>query len=215
MQHHGCFIVFEGIDGSGTTTQAQLLASELRQQQRLVHLTGEPSGGPFGAALRLAMAQRLVLPSTHLAATMALLFAADRLDHLASEIEPQLRDGAVVICDRYDLSSIAYQSATSRKGSEEDFAGWVRQLNRFARRPDLTIVIDVAPELAEQRRGKRRQAAEIYEEAALQRQLAGLYRKAEELVPGDSVAHVDGSADITEVSAAVLELALAAIAKRT
>jgi len=118
-----------------------------------------------------------------------------------------------VISDRYDLSSIAYQSATARPASTEDFAAWVRQLNRFARRPDLTIVIDVPPALAEQRRGKRRQVAEIYEEAALQRQLAGLYQQAEALVPGDSIAHVDGCAGITEVSRAVLELALAAIAK--
>src|SRR4051812_26512346 len=111
--HDGVFVVFEGIDGSGTTTQAELYASHLRQKKRLVHVTREPSGGPVGAMLRQILTRRVVLPSGSHAETMALLFAADRLDHVETEVLPLLRDGYVVVSDRYDLSSILYQAVTS------------------------------------------------------------------------------------------------------
>ena len=109
----GVFVVLEGIDGAGTTTQAQRWAAHLRAQRRLVHVTHEPSGGPVGAQIRLVLTQRISLPVTRRAEVMALLFAADRLDHVSSEVEPHLRDGYVVISDRYDLSSLAYQSTSA------------------------------------------------------------------------------------------------------
>ena len=200
----GTFVVFEGIDGSGTTTQIQRYAAHLKAHKRMVHVTREPSAGPVGTMLRLALSHRLVLPSAFEAQTMALLFAADRLDHLAAEVEPLLRDGAVVLSDRYDLSSLAYQSASARGADPAETIAWIRSLNRHARRPDVTVVLDVSPEVAEARRRSRGGSAELYDDEGLQARLASAYRAAESLVPGDVVLHVDGDAPADEVTAAVV-----------
>jgi len=151
----GLFIVIEGIDGSGSTTHSKLLAKALRQRGIRVAETCEPSGGPIGGMIRQVLQRRLFVadaagPRAFAWSTMALLFAADRMDHLDSTVVPALRDGAVVISDRYDLSSLAYQSATAPTG--EKVVSWIRELNARAIRPDLTIVIDVPPEVAEERR---------------------------------------------------------------
>lgn len=214
----GVFVVLEGIDGSGTTTQAERYAAHLRAERRLVHVTHEPSSGPIGTQIRLVLRQRLTLPATHQAEMMALLFAADRLDHVACEIAPLLRDGYVVISDRYDLSSIAYQSITAAQLLEGptsgpasgptsqrdtiDTAAWIRTLNRHARRPDVTVVLDVSPDVAAARRRARGGAAELFEDADLQARLADAYRRAEDLVPADRVIHLDGdqSADAVAVA---------------
>lgn len=201
----GRFIVFEGIDGSGTTTQLERYAQRLRAQKRVVHVTREPSDGPIGSLLRQTLAGRINLRPSRLAQTMGLLFAADRLDHLASEIEPYLRDGAVVLSDRYDLSSLAYQWASAGDAATPELTDWLRNLNRFARRPDMTIVIDVSPQTAERRRRVRDGAVELYEESGLQARLAALYRDAEKLMPADTIAHVDGDQDVDDVAAAVVE----------
>jgi len=202
----GRFIVFEGIDGAGTTTQVQRYSQHVRRMRRLVHITREPSDGPVGALLRLALAGRTTFGSAHLAQTMALLFAADRLDHGTSEIMPFLRDGAVVLSDRYDLSSLAYQWASAGQEATGDFCDWLRSLNRFARRPDITVVLDVSPDKAEQRRRERHGAVELYEVASLQAKLAELYRDAEKLMPGDHIVHVAGDQPLDAVSAAVVEV---------
>src|SRR5882724_9432878 len=156
----GSFVVVEGIDGSGSTTVAERLTSHLVGKRRPVHRTCEPSGGPIGALIRQILAHRLVVPtewgpSSPGWVTMALLFAADRADHLQAEVLPRLRDGVIVISDRYDLSSLAYQSATAPGGDPaeaERVCAWIRELNRHARRPDLTLVLDVRHEVAAERR---------------------------------------------------------------
>jgi dTMP kinase len=207
MADEGTFIVFEGIDGSGTTTQLALYARHLRGLKRPVHTTCEPSDGPVGALLRVALGGRVQIASSKQAQTMALLFAADRLDHLAHDIEPHLRDGLVVLCDRYDLSSVAYQTATApfEASAAKEFEEWVRSLNRFARRPTVTLVIDVDPDEAERRRRERRGALELYEETELQRRLAALYRRADELMPRDRIVVVDGNADRDAVADRIRE----------
>jgi dTMP kinase len=208
----GSFIVIEGIDGAGTTTQSEMLASWFRSRGLPAHTTHEPTDGPIGSQIRQVLTNRLVVcgitgPRAPAWATMALLFAADRLDHLESEIVPNLLDGVTVISDRYDLSSLAYQSATAT-GSEIEAAkviGWVRELNKHARRPDLTIVLDVDPEVAATRRNTRGTSSELYEETGLQRALARAYLQAEKFVPGDTVVHVDGNGPIDSIHAQVVE----------
>ena len=204
----GLLIVFEGIDGSGTTTQVDRYAAHLRSLRRPVRITREPSDGPIGVLLRLGLSGRLGLGASNQAQTMALLFAADRLDHLAHDIQPHLREGHVVLCDRYDLSSIAYQTATARLEGDgpEQFEHWVRGLNRYAIRPDVTVVVEVAAEEAERRRRERRGAVELYEESQLQGQLAELYADAERLVPGDRIVRVDGNQDTDQVAEAIREV---------
>ncbi|MBK9259244.1 MAG: dTMP kinase [Polyangiaceae bacterium] len=200
----GLFVVFEGIDGAGTTTQAARYASFLRSRRRLVHVTGEPSGGPMGSLLRLMLKQRVNLPSQHREAALTLLFAADRIDHLESEICPHLRDGYVVISDRYELSSIIYQSIGIDDDVErKNFVSWIRECNRFAVQPDITIVIDVDPDVAEHRRKMRGGASDLYEEPELQARLARAYLKAEDLIGKDRLIHVDGNGDVDSVTAAV------------
>src|SRR5450755_2888527 len=111
----GRLVVLEGIDGAGTTTQAARLAARIKQAGTKARTTKEPSDGPVGTLIRHVLTGRIV-GAKGLApgwATMALLFAADRMDHVETEIEPFLAEGGVIVSDRYDASSLAYQSVMS------------------------------------------------------------------------------------------------------
>ena len=207
----GAFVVVEGIDGSGSTSVVGELATHFRAQGRALHATCEPSSGPFGVTIRQILSHRFAVadrasPSFGWA-TMALLFAADRLDHLDAEVLPHLEAGELVLTDRYDLSSLAYQSATAEPGASGggDPVAWIRELNRQARRPDLTLVLDVDPDVAAERRQSRGGTAELYEKLELQRRLAALYAQAERLVPGDRVVHIDANQPLTLVIARSIE----------
>lgn len=203
----GTFVVLEGIDGAGTSTQAELLRAHFASRGLPAVVTREPTGGPVGSLIRLALTHRFVVPGVGAPRapnwkTMALLFAADRLDHLEAEIVPNLLDGVSVISDRYDLSSLAYQSATSEDDVDPaETLAWLRALNCHARRPDLTIIVDVPAGVAEQRRRRRGAAVELYEHEALQARLADAYRDAGRLVPGDLLHHVDGDRPVDVVAA--------------
>jgi len=202
----GHFIVIEGIDGSGTTSHCAILANRLAEKGLPVHVTREPSDGPVGVLIRQILTGRVVVPGHHGAhppswAMMATLFAADRLDHLEAEIVPNLMDGVSVLCDRYDLSSVAYQTVSGGGGREA--ALWVRELNRRARRPDLTLVLDVDPKVAAQRRGSRSGSPELYETDAMQVELAAFYSTIDELFPDDRIRHVDANREIQRVAEAI------------
>jgi dTMP kinase len=206
----GVFVVVEGIDGSGSTSVVAELAAHFRAQKRAVHATCEPSAGPFGVAIRQILSHRYEVPgrasSSFGWATMALLFAADRLDHLDAEVLPHVRAGELVITDRYDLSSLAYQSATAEPGaSAGDPVAFIRAINQKARRPDLTLVLDVDPDIAAERRKSRGGQAELYEKLELQRRLARLYTAAEQLVPGDRLVHIDANQPLALVIARSIE----------
>jgi len=189
------FVVFEGVDGSGTTTLCANYAAHLRiQTGRTVWETREPSQGPIGVLIRHALRKEVKLNQE----TMALLFAADRVDHVDT-IRKELAAGTVVLCDRYDMSSIAYQTeALDWKGSGNAF-DWVRTLNRFAIRPDITLVLDVTPEEAERRRSLRKEAPEMYEYSDLQRRLCARYARAEGMLPEDRIVTIDANKSIAEV----------------
>jgi dTMP kinase len=208
----GVFIVVEGIDGSGSTTHTKLLGKALRQRGLGVVETCEPSAGPIGALIRQVLQRRLFVadatgPRAFAWSTMALLFAADRMDHLDSTIVPALREGKIVLSDRYDLSSLAYQSVTAPSG--EKVVPWIRELNAAALRPDLTVVIDVPVEVAEERRRSRGGVEEMFESRDLQTRLCAVYRDAEVLVPSDRVVHVTGVGAVSDVAASILNAVLA------
>lgn len=202
----GKFVVLEGIDGAGTTTQTARLVEHLRREgEVVVRSTREPSDGPIGSLVRQVLTGRIVAPGGLAPgwATMALLFAADRMDHVESEIEPVLAAGGVVISDRYDASSLAYQSVSSGRGGEVA-VDWIRQLNRHARRPDLTIVVDLDEEEAARRRDARGEPAQLYEQNETQRALALFYRDLARHMPSDEIVVVSGAGSVDEVHDRVL-----------
>jgi dTMP kinase len=199
----GYLIVLEGVDGAGTTTHTRLLTERLRERQVPVHASAEPSPGPIGALLRQMLTGRVVASAGGAPgwSTMGLLFAADRLDHLDCELLPKLRDGVTVICDRYYHSSVAYQSAT---GGGPGAIAWLREINRQARRPDLTLVLDVPPAVAAERRQQRRGSAEIFDGDELQLALCELYRDLERNFPGERIVHVDAVGAVEQVAARLM-----------
>lgn len=203
-RRRGRFVVIEGLDGAGTTTQARLLGERLRAAGRAAHVTAEPSGGPVGALLRQVLQRRISggAGGDFDAHAVALLFAADRLDHLAAEVSPRLAEGSVVISDRYTLSSLAYQGLTT--GDPR----WVEAINARALAPDLTIFLRVRPGLALGRRRAAATAPELYEVAAFQRRVARAYERAlARLVrAGQRVEVLDGEAPVEVVAEAVAGL---------
>ena len=137
----GAFVVFEGGDGAGKSTQSRLLADALRARGLEVVVTREPGGTPIGEAIREVL---LGAGSDGMAArTEALLFAAARAEHAASLIRPAVARGAVVISDRYLDSSVAYQGAARGLGEDR-----IAELSMWATEdlvPDLTVLLDVPP----------------------------------------------------------------------
>ena len=134
---------------------------------------------------------------------MALLFAADRVDHLETEILPNLADGITVLCDRYVFSSLVYQTETSG-----DFGNlsWIENLNKLAPRPDLTIVLDVPAATAAKRRQGRREMEQIYDDLELQERLTRRYRELPTRYPGERIEVVSGEAAPQDVHRTCLEL---------
>jgi dTMP kinase len=144
---HGLFIVFEGGDGAGKSTQVALLRDALCREGRQVTVTRQPGGTPLGQQIR-----DLVLHGEHVSPRAeALLFAADKAHHVETLIRPALQRGDVVISDRYTDSSVAYQGAGRALGAQE-----VHDLNMWAVEdlvPDLTVVVDISAEEGRRRRG--------------------------------------------------------------
>ena len=136
MAKKGIFLVIEGLDGSGKTTQAALLAEKFYKTYNVL-LTAEPSRGKIGSFIReCCLYEKERLPTE----AEALLFAADRIEHMQTELKPALDEGRLVICDRYIYSSLAYQ------GSAGLSLDWIKTINARALQPDICIFIDVPPE---------------------------------------------------------------------
>jgi dTMP kinase len=197
----GRFLVLEGLDGAGTTTQSRLLGERLRAAGRKAHVTAEPSGGPVGSLLRQVLQKRINggAGDGFDAHALALLFAADRLDHLSAEVLPRLAAGEDVVSDRYTLSSLAYQSITTGD------AAWVEEINGRARAPDLTIFLRVRPGLALGRRRGAGTTPELYEVDAFQRQVALSYERAVSSLQaaGQRIEVLDGEQPVEVVAEAV------------
>jgi len=164
MGKKGVFISIEGLDGSGKTTQSQLLTKALSKKYVAIH-TAEPSRGKIGAFIRegcLYEGKRLPTEAE------ALLFAADRIEHLQNEIAPALAQGKIVVCDRYIYSSLAYQ------GSADLSLDWIKTINARTLQPDFSIFIDVSPERVLERLQRKKSVMETLE---IQRKVREVYVK--------------------------------------
>ena len=201
MATQGHFIVIEGLDGAGSTTQVRKLAQWLRTRGEEVVETAEPSSGPLGVLIRRVLKgeQTGSDGQTMHPDSIAALFVADRIDHIACEIQPALDRGCVVISDRYVHSSLAYQ------GVECDL-DWVAAMNAPMKRPDLTIFVDVDPLEAGRRRAGRADQPELYEYDDFQIKVAEGYARARNLRQSDQVEVVDGSRSVEEVFESICAL---------
>ena len=193
----GLFVCFEGGDGAGKSTQVRLLQEVLQQRGREVVVTRQPGGTPLGEQIR-----ELVLHGDHVSPRAeALLFAADKAHHVDQLIKPALTDGKVVITDRYVDSSITYQGAGRALGRDEIMA-----LQHWAvggLLPDLTIVLDVTPEVGRERRGDAPDRLESEADAFH----AAVRRGYLELAAGDPERYLvlDAAQPVERVHAAVLD----------
>jgi len=189
MVKKGAFIVVEGLDGSGKTTQAKLLAAKLEKNYGAVY-TAEPSRGKIGMFIRNRILYGESRPPT---ALEALLFAADRIDHIQNEVSPELEKGRLVITDRYLYSSLAYQ------GSAGLSLDWIRAVNVHALKPDLALFVDVAPEVV-LKRLKRKKS--VMEDLETQRKVREVYLK---FVEDGELSRIEGDKSKNAVAEEVLK----------
>ena len=203
----GLFLSFEGIDGSGKSTQARLLADTLRKEGHEVVLTREPGGSPGAEEIR-----KLVLegePDRWSAETEILLFTAARRDHLERIILPALARGQIVICDRFADSTRMYQGLS--RGDLRDVVDQLHEL-MIGREPDLTLLIDMDPDTGLSRALGRQGSEERFEDFGpdLQRRMrAGFLALADEFANRFRV--VDGGREIDAVAAEVAAIARKAL----
>ncbi|TFZ04966.1 dTMP kinase [Ramlibacter rhizophilus] len=149
MNGRGIFISFEGIDGAGKSTHIEALAQAFRDRGRIVTCTREPGGTPLAEALRTLALEQAMDPLTE-----ALLMFAARRDHLAQVIEPALARGEVLVCDRFTDATFAYQGGGRGFDVQvlEQLERWVQaRADGAVRQPDLTLLFELAPEVAAER----------------------------------------------------------------
>ncbi|WP_297513865.1 dTMP kinase [Thermococcus sp.] len=177
----GIFIVLEGIDGAGKSTQAKLLKLWLEERGYEVVLTKEPTDTPFGKLIRklvLTGGREGIIDGAKIShEAEALLFAADRAEHVDKLIKPALESGKVVISDRYFYSSLAYQWA---RGLDLE---WLIDLNRFAIRPDLVLLLDLPVKESMKRIRTRSIKTEFDKIVELQKKVRENYLKLAERFP--------------------------------
>jgi dTMP kinase len=194
----GPFVVFEGLDGCGKSTQVALLGTRLRAAGYSVHETQEPSNGPVGALIRQVMSHRIAASEE----TIAALFFADRLDHVLNDIDGMLKlrdSGVLVIADRYYWSSYAYHSLHVSMD-------WVIAGNSIAARlmrPDLTVFVDVPPDECAARLARRNNSRQRYERVELLTKVREQYMEAFARFPEEPVAIVDGTGGQDSTAVAV------------
>jgi len=187
----GRFIVFEGIDGSGKSTQIERLGKKLKTNDIDVYQTFEPSDGSVGTMIRKMLQGELEIDQR----TIALLFAADRTDHILNKkngILNMVEKGQVVLCDRYYFSSYAYHS----QYLDMDWVIAINSINADLLKPDLHIFIDVDPERCFQRLKARRKTLELYEKIEVLNKVRQLYFTIfDKLAENEHIVIIDGNGD--------------------
>lgn len=190
----GKFIVLEGLDGSGNTTQAGLLMENLKRVGKKVHLTKEPTGYLIGGLIRSWLAHDWKSSPE----CLQLLFTADRAHHLKKEIEPLLRKGIYVICDRYAFSTMAYG------GLDIKDKMWLRDLNKHFLLPDLTFFVKVRPEVCMRRIHKSRFGIELFEK---QKELGLVWKEYEKLIKQfEHIKLIDGEQGVEDIANTVFSV---------
>ena len=184
MGDRGIFICVEGLDGCGKTTQAKLLVKRLKGDYDAVY-TAEPSDGKIG---KLIKKHYLHADKRGSAVVEALLFAADRFEHLKSKVLPALNEGKLVVSDRYVYSSLAYQGAAGLD------LKWIEKINEHAVRPGLALFVDVEPETVIRRLKRKRSVMENLE---TQLKVREIYLR---FVDKGALVRVDGNRSKTEVT---------------
>lgn len=188
-------MVLEGLDGAGTTTVAARVAQALKERDLRVQLTAEPTDGPFGRLLRQHVQHEVTLDAT----AAALVFTADRADHVAASILPAIGRGEWVICDRFLLSTLAYQGA---EGVERDA---ILAASASFPVPDVTFFLAVPDDVRDERMSGR-QRVDRYEDPTLAARLRASYLASIDLLRarGDRIELVDATPPVTDVVSEVL-----------
>lgn len=190
MSKKGAFICIEGLDGCGKTTQAKLLAKKLRKSKNAVY-TAEPSRGKIGTYIR----KSYLYGGKRLSSVLeALLFAADRIEHVENEVIPALNEGRLVISDRYVYSSLAYQGAAGLS------LEWIEKVNEHALQPDLAVFIDVNPETVMNRLKPKKSVMETLD---TQKKVREIYLK---FVEDGRLTRINGDKSENEVAKEVYEV---------
>lgn len=191
--YRGKFIVFEGLDGSGQSTQAAKLLDYFNQKKELfkpyhlgVHITKEPTSGIIGGLIR----GQLSFDWKSSQECLQLLFAADRAYHLEKEIVPLLKKGITIICDRYFFSSCAY-------GAIETDQEWLLKINDKFLLPDLVFLLKVKPKTCIERIKKNRFAINLFEKEALLKKVWVNYQKLAQRYKNTYI--IDGERPIDEI----------------
>jgi dTMP kinase len=193
MGKRGFFICVEGLDGCGKTTQTQLLVERLKRKGYDAIYTAEPSRGKIGELIR-----KYCLHGEKRVSSIveALLFAADRFEHVENELIPALNEGKLVVSDRYVYSSLAYQGAAGLD------LKWIEKINEHAIRPDLAVFIDVEPETVIQRLKPKKSVMENLE---TQRKVREVYMK---FVEKGELVKIDGNRSKHKIADGILTVVL-------
>jgi dTMP kinase len=200
MKGKDCFICIEGLDGCGKTTQTRLLVRRLKKMGYAAVYTAEPSSGKIGQFIKkycLHGGKRVT------DIVEALLFAADRFEHVNNEIIPALNKGKIVVSDRYVYSSLAYQGAAGLD------LKWIEAINKHALRPDLAIFIDVEPEIAIKRLKSKKSVMENLE---TQKKVRSVYL---DFVQKGELVRIDGNNCKAEVAETILNVVTNFLEERT
>jgi dTMP kinase len=194
----GFFICVEGLDGCGKTTQTKLLVRRLRRKRYDAIYTAEPSRGKIGKFIK-----RHCLHGEKRVSSIieALLFAADRFEHVEDVIVPAIGKGKIVVSDRYVYSSLAYQGAA---GLDLE---WIEKVNEHAIHPDLAFFIDVKPEIVVKRLKPKKS---VMENLQTQQKVREVYMK---FVENGELVKIDGNGSVQEVAESILKAALKGFGK--
>lgn len=187
----GKFIVFEGIDGAGSTTQVNLLFKKLKSKKYKVVKTCNPSNGRIGKLIRRVLSKEFKVS----AVALQLLFCADRADFLEKEVDPALKERKIVVCDRYAFSTLAY-------GALNLDEGWLAEIQKDFVHADITFLVDTPPKIAMERMEKRK-TKDLFEKEKL---LAKVRKNYLALAKVGSIVVLDGKKTKDEIAEDVLQI---------